>query len=166
MPLHELEEVVRTMRLLTGATECGGEFLESGIEPGLAAELMSVHVIGVTFDSMRNDQERWPKLAYERDKFLQVRFVAGDPAVGNAQVAPRCDSKDSRRFGGFARTDLLCSTSAELALRQFRERHGMAQTDEFSNRSAAGQLDIIWMCADGQNVSVHVSPSIDESAKI
>lgn len=149
MPLHEFKPNIRPVGLLLSSIVFGGDFCESGIEPGLPAQGVGVRMVRMPVERVRNDHHPRFNIAYERYDGFEVRWSFLKIPIGQKKVPAILGAEDLCGFGGFAQSDLGRSAGSEFSPREIGENHGMTALNKLGKRGAAGELKIVRMGSDG-----------------
>ena len=88
-----------------------------------------------------------------------VVFAHFQPGVRQPQISPHADFQNLRRVRGFAQTCLRRSARAGLSLGQIENPGAVSLLRHFQHCSAAGQLHVIRMRRNRQQINFH-GPSV------
>ena len=89
------------------------------------------------------------------DNLCEIPFANLDIPVRDVEVLADSSSKDASSLSGLSCAQRGCSSRAEFSARQIQDAYTATVLHELSNGAAAGQLNVVWMGTDGEDVEIH-----------
>ena len=148
LPIRErVQDLVRPV-----LRHVGRELGEAGEEAGVAHELRGDAVVGMTSLERRRDHDARPEAADRPHEQLTRRRRVLDPRVGQPERLARAAADDLGGTLRFLPPQLGRAARAHLALREVDDRRALPRLGRLDERAAAGELDVVAMRGDGEEV--------------
>ena len=121
-------------------------------EAGVTGQLGRAAVVGVAPARGGEDHHARPQRPQPMHQPLARRPVVLDPRVGEPKVLPDAHPQDARRGRGFLRAQRHRPAGAHLPGGQVQHPRTVPGVDRPDQRAAAGQLGVVGVGGDGQQV--------------
>ena len=139
---------------------------QAGEEAGFVADLRGDVVVGMAAFPVRQDDGARAQRADAAGQGQLVVHAQLEVRVGQAEIFAVRDAQDARGGGGFAAASFLGAARAHLAFGEIEDAGATAEAARFDQRAAAGELDVVRMRGDGQQVELHHASVVGETGGI
>jgi hypothetical protein len=129
--------------------------LESGKKAGIPPQLRGYAVVGVSSDGEGENDNLGGKMADLLDDELPRLLRIVQVGIGKPCVSPLSHPEDPSGLLRLLLSEAGAPSSAGFACRQIQDTNSIAVVDRFEEGTRAGELNVVTVGGDGENVDGH-----------
>src|SRR5262249_16425214 len=151
-------EIDRLLRAVGG--KAGLDLAKPRVVRGVGDDFPGSPMIRMPVLGVGGEDQPRPLTADEGGQGELVLAADAPPSIAEAESLPKGSPQDFGGSLGFARANLRGPSRSHLAARQIDDAEGVAAILENDQRPSAGELDVVGVGPQGENVNRHALPPV------